>query len=479
MKTCLRLLVVGLPLAAQVTRLTVTPGSVTLAPGSASPTCFEVKPEPANADLANLQWTLIPDTSSGSVDQKTGPKTCYTPPEPNGTLAPAGVVVLKAELKDAKGTASVAATAEILLRTEGNNGGEFSRIITGFEQAAAASSNPARKMFIDLYFSRPFPWPLGKPQNPTNDNFAVFGPRTRIWGDVRLSSVPQQIAGNVATLAAQFGQKLGEVKVNELVQSAEFLAGFEVRLMSNKFNYHLFDRSGRSRTSLSAIAGYGIITPLTPRDVADIYEKPGTSSSTWAQFAREYPAAAAPGYQAIAFVTQERDRFFRQYYAGLRFQSHYFNDADQRVTRPPHQLDVVFGQNEAVTGGRLHGLVMRMDGFYALPFEKGSFIYLFATGMFKAFARPRANDPLLLRPSTLKNADGTCPTGATCRTLYDPEVFIAPIPTSNRDTYRIGVGIDFVQLIKVWRKAPAPATDAAKPAPAAPKPEAPKAPPDP
>ena len=98
-------------------------------------------------------------------------------------------------------------------------------------------------------------------------------------------------------------------------------------------------------------------------------------------------------------------RFYRQYYGGLRLQS----------TRQTHVVDVTLGQNETATGGRFAGAVMRVDGFYALPVSSGSFLYLFGTAILR-----------------------TSPTHSDN-------------PAKGNDTYRIGVGVDFFQMLKALR----------------------------
>jgi hypothetical protein len=308
------------------------------------------------------------------------------------------------------------------------DGGEFARAAAGFEQAGGASAAPIQKAFIDLFVSSPFPAHY-KSVDP------VLGPPLRIWGDVRSGSDPQQINADVKSFPATALVDLGQININQLVRSAEFLAGLQFRVSSNLPGYAVFGGSGRSRTTMSLIASIGMATPFRSENAASIFEKPPESSSTWAQFAQQYPAAAADQYQAIAFVAQDRSRFFRQYYGGLRFESHYLDAAGQNELRPPASVDIAAGQNEAVTAGALHGLVLRVDAYYPLPFEKGNFVYLYATGVFDAFTRQTAQRSLLLEPSV-------------GRTVYDPDVFVAPMPPSNRDFYRIGVGIDFVQMIK-------------------------------
>jgi hypothetical protein len=66
-------------------------------------------------------------------------------------------------------------------------------------------------------------------------------------------------------------------------------------------------------------------------------------------------------------------------------------------------LDITFGQNEAVTGGRLRGGIRRLEGYYPLPYEGLKFINLFGTAMMK-LTRTKITDPLILEPA---------PTGTT------------------------------------------------------------------
>src|SRR5216684_9212785 len=58
------------------------------------------------------------------------------------------------------------------------------RVIAGFEQSAAASASPVQKVFADLYFAQP------------------LSSSTRVWGDLRLTSMPQQINSTAVTLPA-------------------------------------------------------------------------------------------------------------------------------------------------------------------------------------------------------------------------------------------------------------------------------------
>jgi len=208
------------------------------------------------------------------------------------------------------------------------------RVIAGFEQSTAASASPVQKIFADLYFAQP------------------LSSRMRVWGDLRLSSMPQEINSTAVTLPADVAKALATTPLNRIARSGEFLVGVATRVSGSP-----------NATTLSLIASYGATAPVN--------------------------------------LDAGRDRFFREYYGGVRVASQ---------LKTPLTLDVAVGQNEAVTGGRLEGAVLRFDSFYALPVPGAPFVYLEGT--------------MLMKTST-KGAGS--------------------------DLYRLGVGIDFVQLLKALR----------------------------
>jgi hypothetical protein len=179
-------------------------------------------------------------------------------------------------------------------------------------------------------------------------------PRLATWGDLRLSSIPVNVQSTLATLPADAAKIATTPPLNQLVRSGEFLVGISYQVVGGKGPW----------SSLSLIASEGAAMPLAPT---------GT-------------------------------RFYRQYYGGVRVQS----------TQHTHIVDVTLGQNEAITGGRLHGTVMRVDTFYALPVTGGNFLYLFGTAMVRASPHAAPGD-------------------------------------AGADTYRIGVGVDVIQMLKALR----------------------------
>jgi hypothetical protein len=298
--------------------------------------------------------------------------------------------------------------------------GEFSRAIVGFEQAGASAAKSNQKYFFDLTLSHPLPFQ--KSVDP------YFGPRGRMWGTVRVTSVPQQITSSVGTFATEFVQQASAVKVNEVAQAVEFLAGVDVRLTNKYLPFGSFGGQTATKLTLSFIAGGGATTPFNPRETLEIF--------------RAFPGAPGlptlpTGTEFVAFVSPDRDRFFRQYYAGFRLQTHYFDYRNPSIplNRYPATLDITYGQNEAITGGRLRGGVIRLEAFYPLPYEELKFINLFGTALIRPI-RTKITDPLILQPAP---ADTVVPSA---------NVLLITVPQINRDYYRVGVGIDFISFIK-------------------------------
>lgn len=302
-------------------------------------------------------------------------------------------------------------------------GGQFSRTILGFEQSGASASSSRRNFFLDLSVSIPFPVEQRR-------DLADFGPRTRIWGNTRITSVPNPDFDDdsISQFATSFNSNFAQTNVSEVVQAAEFIAGVEYRLTNTRTLLPSFAPETKQKFSFNFIAGAGVITPLNPRETST-----NNIFAVSPEAVIRYPQLA--GKDFVAFVSPDRDRFFRQYYAGLRFKTFYFDNGGRPLNRFPGILDLTFGQNEAITGGRLRGGIMRLEGFFPLPFQKANFLFLFGTAQVK-LSRPNINDPLIL---------DIAPPGTT---PFDPGTAIITVPQINRDYYRLGIGVDAIQILR-------------------------------
>jgi hypothetical protein len=295
------------------------------------------------------------------------------------------------------------------------------RFIIGFEQTGAASTESQSRPFFDLFINTPI----------TKANITERA-RFSIWGDVRLTSTPEQVKA-FGDVSANPVASITGGKLNQLALSFDFVVGPEIKI------------SGFGHTDVSFISAFGAVSPLSPKQSAQIFQVPDPASSQADAFFRQYPGAK--GRQYIGFVTPDRDRFLRQYFGGLRFKTYAYATKDKDGKDIPEHLedyfpamlDVTFGQSEAVTGGRLRKFVVGIDGFYPLPFkdnDKRKFLYLFGSAKFKAGGPKTFSTPFILD------------TAASSISITDPKVFIADPTQSNRDVFRIGLGVDLIELFK-------------------------------
>ncbi|MBM3761364.1 MAG: hypothetical protein FJW36_14085 [Acidobacteria bacterium] len=283
-----------------------------------------------------------------------------------------------------------------------------SRAIVGYHQAGASSANPVQNAFIDFYVTRG----LGSAS-------AVYDNPVNVWGNIRLASNPRQIRIPISGLSAGIVSGFKDIKANDLAQSAEFTTGVGVKLASFR------QAPGRVRF-LEAVAYFGASGSLRePFSQGVIYLSRG-----------EY----------LGFVPTERERFHRSYGGGFRISTF---DTQQRLA-PPATYMVTIGQDQMITAGRYRGPVLRLDVFYPLPVggREGRFGSLFLFGTINmALVRPTNQTPVAMERIC---SDPLVKAGCSgFKNFYDPDVRIIPIG-SQRDTYRLGFGIDFVNLLRSW-----------------------------
>lgn len=338
--------------------------------------------------------------------------------------------------------------------------GEEMRAILGYQQAGASAAKSEQNFFMDFYISRPLAFRSGYSD--------LTQPRLRWWGNVRVASYPQQGDIPVATFASSFVEQFGQLKVNQLAQSAEYLTGLDIRLLSSSFNFLGRSEETRQHFTLSLFGGAGATGPMEPSSTLHVFEVPAPGSPQRTAFDKDFPGVTTP---LIGFVSPDRDSFYRQYLLGLRLTTTYMDKyARTPLIAAPASLSISVGQNEAVTRGKLQGMVLRTEAFYPLPFANRSqdlrgmlsSLYLFGTSQIH-IGRSRNFTPLILNPSTVSGSD--------------PTVTIRTVP-SNRDIYRIGFGIDLVHAITslhsagtnpgTTKSSPAPVTTQSAPAVAVP-----------
>jgi hypothetical protein len=362
----------------------------------------------------------------------------------------------------------------------------FTRAVVGIEQAGASSAESKSNPFLDFFFTTPLKFNTKKEEKPVLNSdgsqairrdgtpitkWETVGepaPRFGAWGQVRFSTTPEQTSSFAVFPSSLVNQVSDPTKVVDLVQSFDFLAGLE---------YRAFDATGwiwtlipglKQKTSVYFTFGGGAISPLSvKRASAQLFTIPVDAVPAMggnpavpadprrAEFIRRFGDPKTLKY--VGFVPLERDRFFRQYYAGIRLKTHYCGDSDCHTykNRFPSIVDFGIGQNEAVTGGRLksdvrdaannligrrRAWVARVDAFFPLPFREANFLYLYGTALMKigGGGGVRIQTPLFLDTPT-----------STIQ-ITDPNVYIPPAdlqPTrTDRDYYKIGIGVNLTDL---------------------------------
>ena len=174
-----------------------------------------------------------------------------------------------------------------------------------------------------------------------------FGERWRMWGAFRAMSVPQSGDMTISDTAGNFVANVAAVKAKDAARVFDVIGGVEVRIAGNNALLPSFDRQTKQKFTLSLIAGYGFVTPTTPQDEIKVFkvfkDAPGLPPE-------------AKDKEFVAFVPNDRDRFFRQYYGGIRLQTFFFNRYNVPIQRFPAQLDftvrkeVLFGDHTYLSG---------------------------------------------------------------------------------------------------------------------------------
>lgn len=336
------------------------------------------------------------------------------------------------------------------------------QVIAGVDVSAASSTNPTAVFLADGRLDIPV----------AAKNVRINDVLFWISGDLRIAGIAEPGSlGNVSSVTNFFSTATNTTP-DKIVQSGEVASWFAIKFHGwSRYTTALdagnapADNPKPALFSLSGIIGGGAITPLSVNQVQSaiytvtqpIYNcynqatiGPPCVPSNAGGFpnADGLPSTCNPGATPpptapcyIAFVPQGRSRFFRHYEAGLRLKIYphdYSDDSSKPKLRFPGNADLTIGQNEYVTGGRLHSWVVHIGG--TLPVPKLDGWYAFGAGDF-AISK-NISEPQLL----FTQAGGTV-------TLSSSNVFVVPTAQPNRDRYRLGVGIDLYHLIDKYKSA--------------------------
>jgi hypothetical protein len=307
--------------------------------------------------------------------------------------------------------------------------GTLTRAIVGLEGSGASSSSSTAKLFFDIFHSHP----LGK----AGDNSGPFGAQNRLWGLVRIGTTPIQTTAAISSITSDLTSQAKKLTLNQLAQSGEFQLGYEFQALRGRggpFGSLIHDKES---TSFGWIVGGGTTLPFDPKSQVLAFDLPASGPGRQ-RFNSQYPAYVSLTDTQVAFATPDRNQFFRQYFGGFRLTTLFEEtDSDKAIYHPVGTLTFTIGQNEAVSGGHLRGLVGQVEGFYPIPIDIGnkslSGFYVFGRAAFQLTSAAQ-NTPLLL------NQSATQPTEFSSITVISR--------ASRRDLWAFGIGIDAFRFAK-------------------------------
>jgi hypothetical protein len=313
--------------------------------------------------------------------------------------------------------------------------GFFGSFIGGAEQSGYSSDNIDTNAFVSAFFRSGY-------FHPEKERAIA------IWGRIRLLSAPQQSAPNIISTFTNASGQITQSSLSSVGTVTDYSLGGEYRLWQE-------DSLNQTTSRISLIAGIGETTPLNTA-TPSIFNAPAATTAECANFLHENltltsgsslstpgcieNTAAGAAYKYIAYTQQKRTDFFFKYGAGVRL-SRVFPARGSGGSPYADLLDITLGQDQSITGGKTAGMVFRLDGQYALPYGSLSSIYFFGSSS----VRLRENQNL----TTITLAPAT---GAP--TLPDPTVLVLPTAQPNRDFYRIGVGLNLIDLFSSVFKGP-------------------------
>lgn len=280
------------------------------------------------------------------------------------------------------------------------------RLIAGYEMIKPSGGDIQGNGFVDLYLSQNFPgW--------END----FWNRLMIWGNVRLSSVPIKGSklGDISN--SDYFKDLRNFTLEEIAQAGEFLLGLE---------FHLGEKiieAENLKFTIGFTLSMGAIAPAFPSDNAVSYK----------EIPSEYQDRY-DGKKCLALVKPSYNRFYRQYYVGLRLKT--YNLKEDNL---PGVFDLMLGMNAATSGGRnkfLKRLVFRLDGFLPLNLIKDGMIYVFGSIVLNTTKRS-------LVPFQIGD---TASLDLTKVNISPSDIAVRILPENDLDYYRIGLGIEFTKI---------------------------------
>jgi hypothetical protein len=377
----------------------------------------------------------------------------------------------------------------------------LTRAVVGVDISAPSAQDVKQAYFVDFDLLAPLalPWTdKFKNQDPLEN-------RLWLWFNPRITSLPQAANFSALSTINETGSFLSqETSKGTLddIQGIDVSGGFEFAIVKPRDGIPWWAgyTNTQARLSPSLIIGGGAATPFSTDNtdvisqvnagICSAFAAPsGTTQSGTSGLVCKTNPASAPGttpvtpastvivapngpFPYVDFYAEQRSRFYRKVYGGFRLKTYFFSktitgnclpvtkrsdntgDCEGLYDIFPGIIDLTVGKDEAVTAGHLSTWIFRMDAVYPLPFKPS--IHLFAS-TYTALKANRATQPfnsyVINTPTTGSNNDSN-----TFRYALQP---------LDRDYFRVGIGVDLVQLFKKPEKGGQPTSPTASAAAAA------------
>lgn len=390
----------------------------------------------------------------------------------------------------------------------------FTRAVVGADMSAATSRTIKQGYFVDLDLLAPLKWPFtGKTNQDPLEN------RLSVWLNPRITSLPQATSFSAVSTINETGSFFDPVKsgnLDKIVNGFDTNGGLDIALIKPRDGIPWWGEyvNTQARLAPSLIIGAGASTPFST-DNTDVrssvtqaicdafaaptnqafsvgvpqspksaqqqglvctYTDPNSSTNPQKTPLIAVNPANDPNKGVRSFIDfyqQDRSRFFRRYYAGLRLKTYFFSQDVHSNCRPfeprrleegdcsapydifPAIIDITIGQDEAVTAGRFWGAVLRLEGVYPLPWYPG--VHVFGSMFTRLGGKNGHTQPFsgyTIQDQNVANAT-------------DQNTFRFALQPLDRDYFRVGIGVDLIQVFKKTgqpnKNSPqAPANDQAK-----------------
>jgi len=336
--------------------------------------------------------------------------------------------------------------------------GVQTRMIVGYQQGGANSSDSAGRVFLDIYTSRPLPFKTMIP--------------LRWTGNIRVGSSSVDATSTVGKYVAGFSGSIGSLQLNQIASVAEFVTGFEHQLNPPSENLEGQSENMPQRFILSGFVFYGASGYLQNSELNQTFAFPANNTQAYALLVNAEASNAgsigspttipttcnfsasskipnvADNCQFIQFHKQQ-PYFPQQLYGGLKLASYNLNKSGAWSDNSPAQVSIGFGGNQAITRNlRLN--TVKIEGFVPmyLPASNAaasalSHIYLFGTCNLALNHDKFINSGnyIPLDPISKVTINNLVVTPGSANTYV-----ISSRPTP-QETYSIGVGVDLLKFL--------------------------------